>query len=86
MANWYKGKDQNETVIFIPATPRSELKRRMKEVLDRAEVKIAIAEVQGRNIKQILQRSCLSEALNVEMLMNVLYVEIVRVEDAGQTE
>ena len=47
----------------------------MKEVNDRAEVKIAITEVPGRNIKQILQRSCLSEALNVEMLMNVLYVE-----------
>ena len=56
-ANWYKGKDQNETVIFIPATPRSELKTRMKEVIDRAEVKIAIAEVPGRNIKNILQRS-----------------------------
>ena len=27
----------------------------MKEVIDRAEVKIAITEVQGRNIKQILQ-------------------------------
>ena len=41
-AKWYKGKEQNETVIFIPATLRSELKRIMKEVIDRAEVKIVI--------------------------------------------
>ena len=68
-AKWYKVKEQNGTVIFIPTTPLGvarikitvsfccELKRKMKEVIERAEVKIAITEVPGRNIKQILQRS-----------------------------
>ena len=33
-AKWYNGKEHNENVILFPATPRIELKRRMKAVID----------------------------------------------------
>ena len=55
--NWFKGKENNEIVIFVPTTPKSELKKRLKKVIDNAAVKINISEVPGRNMKKIMQRS-----------------------------
>ena len=55
---WFKGGGQgNETVIFVPATPGSELKRRYEKVIKAAKVKVAVAEVPGANLKRRLQKS-----------------------------
>ena len=55
---WFRGKDRkNESVIFLPATPGSILRRRYKEIIDRAGVNIAVVEVPGSSIKKRVQRS-----------------------------
>ena len=50
-------KEEEEEEEEAISTPIRELKRRMQEVFDRAEVRIAITEVPGNNIKPLLQRS-----------------------------
>ena len=56
--SWFRGKESaNETVVFIPATPNSELRRRYVEVINRSGVGIAVAEVPGTTLKQVLQKS-----------------------------
>ena len=58
MSEWFKGGGQgNETVIFVPATPDSELKRRYQKVITAAKVKVAVAEVPGASLKRRLQKS-----------------------------
>ena len=55
---WFRGADgKNETVVFVPATPRGELRRRFLQTIKRAKVKVAVAEVPGRSVKRRLQRS-----------------------------
>ena len=55
---WFKGGEQgNETVIFVPATPGGELKRRYQEVIRAAKVKVGVSEVPGANLKKRLQKS-----------------------------
>ena len=55
---WFKGKDKKkESVIFVPATPHSILKRRYQEVIGKAKVEIAVVEVAGTSLKRMLQRS-----------------------------
>ena len=46
-----------EAVIFIPATPRSELQKRFNKVVQEAKIGIAIVEVAGTSMKKRLQRS-----------------------------
>ena len=54
----FKGpKRKDETVIFVPTTPGGELKKRYKETIERAKVKVAVAEVPGKSIKSRLQKS-----------------------------
>ena len=44
-------------MIFVPATPDSELKRRYQKVITAAKVKVAVAEVPGASLKRRLQKS-----------------------------
>ena len=56
--DWFRGGEKNnESVIFVPATPGSVLKRRYQEVLKKAKVRMAVAEVPGESIKRRLQKS-----------------------------
>ena len=55
---WFRGKDRSkEAVIFLPATPGSELKKRFSKVISEAQLGIAVVEVPGRSIKKRLQKS-----------------------------
>ena len=54
--DWFKKKGE-ETVIFIPATPRSELKKQLEEEVKKSKVKVKIVERAGKTLKNILQRS-----------------------------
>ena len=56
--DWFRGpKRKAETVIFVPTTPGGELRKRYKETIERAKVKVAVAEVPGKSIKSRLQKS-----------------------------
>ena len=58
MGEWFKGGEKNnETVIFVPATPGGELKRRYQKVIEDTKVRVAVAEVPGSNLKRMIQRS-----------------------------
>ena len=55
---WFRDADgKNETVVFVPATPKGELRRRFLHTIKKANVKVAVAEVPGRHVKRRLQRS-----------------------------
>ena len=56
-SDWFKGAKKNETVIFVPATPVGELKKRYMKTIADAKAKITVAEVPGKSIKKRLQRS-----------------------------
>ena len=43
--------------MFVPATPKGELRRRFLQTIKKAKVKVAVAELPGRNVKRRLQRS-----------------------------
>ena len=58
MRGWFKGKmGQNETVIFVPATPGSELKQKYQHVIRNSGINIAVTEVPGQSLKRRMQRS-----------------------------
>ena len=54
---WYTEGRRYESVMFVEATPGSQLQRRVQELSDRHEVKIKVVERVGKTVKQILQRS-----------------------------
>jgi len=54
--NWYNTGDV-ESVLFIPATPDSELKNKMQEELKKKNAKIKIIEKSGTKIVRLLQRN-----------------------------
>ena len=54
--SWYK-KGGFDTVIFVPATPGSQLKRRYMEEIKGAGFKIKVVEQSGVTLKRMLQRS-----------------------------
>ena len=54
--NWYK-KDGSKTLIFIPATPKSELKKRYEKVIDESKIKIKVIEKRGKTLQNLLQKS-----------------------------
>ena len=55
---WFRGKEgKNETVVFVPATPGSELKKRYQKTIEKAKVKVAVVEVPGTSVKRKVQRS-----------------------------
>ena len=53
-SSWY---GDNESVVFVQATPGSVLKREVMEVLKQEGWKIRVEEVAGRSLRGILQRS-----------------------------
>ena len=56
--DWFKRGDQgNESVVFVPATPGSELRRRYQKVIEDSKVRIAVAEVPGNSLKKRMQKS-----------------------------
>ena len=54
--NWYR-KDGDEAVIFVPATPQSQLQRRYKQEIKDQGFRIKVVEKSGTTLKQMLQRS-----------------------------
>ena len=53
---WFK-RGGAETVIFVPNTPGSELKKRYQREIHGAGIKVKVVETTGRSLKSILQRS-----------------------------
>ena len=53
---WYK-KGGKESVMFVPATPDSELRKRMQEEIDREGFEIRIVEKSGTKLVRMLQRN-----------------------------
>ena len=52
-SDWFKGGDQrNESVVFVPATSGSELRRRYQKIIQDAKVRIAVAEVPGASLNE----------------------------------
>ena len=54
--NWYR-EGGSESVMFIPATPKSELANRIREEVDLSELKIRVVEKPGTKIKRLLQKN-----------------------------
>lgn len=56
--NWFKqGSKNNETMIFVPATPGGALKKQYLKVVERANMKVTITEIPGTTLRRRLQRS-----------------------------
>ena len=49
----FRGKGKNESVVFVPATTRSELKSRYMKVIAEAGVMLTVAEVPEEEAKEI---------------------------------
>ena len=54
--NWFR-KGDFDTVVFVPATPGSQLKRRYMREIKATEFKIKVVEQSGTTLKAMLQRS-----------------------------
>ncbi len=54
--NWYR-KGGYESVLFLPATPRSELKKLVEEEIGRTNCKIKVVERSGKKVKRLLQKN-----------------------------
>ena len=56
--NWYT-KGNYEAVMFLPATPNSELKKLYVEEIEKRGIRIKIVEKSGTKIKNLFQRNSL---------------------------
>ena len=54
--NWYKNNN-TETVMFVPATPQSELKKQLQLYINNNGTKIKVIERSGKKIIRLLQRN-----------------------------
>lgn len=54
--NWFNA-EKYETVLFIPATPNSELQQKMQESINKTNVKIKVVERSGTKLVRMLQRN-----------------------------
>ena len=54
--NWYK-KGGNKTVMFVPATPHSQLRKKYQEEVRKTKLKIRVVERSGKKIKNLIQHS-----------------------------
>jgi hypothetical protein len=54
--NWY-AKGGNESVIFVPATPRSQLQREYQQEVRNLGFNVKVVEKAGNTLKRMLQRS-----------------------------
>ena len=59
--NWYK-KGGNESVVFIPATPNGELKKRLTEKIKNSKVKLKVVEKNSTTLKKVFQKARLQRA------------------------
>ena len=55
-SRWYK-KGGYRSVVFVPATPKSELKKSYQEIIKKSKVPIKVVEMTGTTIQQKLQTS-----------------------------
>ena len=55
-ASWYR-KGNYFSVIFVPATPESSLKRSLDEDVKKSGLRIRIVQKSGMSVKRVLQRS-----------------------------
>ena len=60
--NWYKKKNTNKnknykSVIFIPATPKSQLQKQYTKIINKHRLKIKVIEKAGTQIKNLVQKS-----------------------------
>ena len=67
--NWFKKKGE-DTVIFIPATPNSELKKEFDRVIRKGEIKIKVVERAGKNSKVDFRNPIHLQRSHVKMLLN----------------
>ena len=58
--SWFK-KGGNESVIFVPATPKGELKKKMQRRINESDMKIKVIEKTGCTIKRVLQKTSIAE-------------------------
>ena len=54
--NWYR-RGGNDSVVFIPATPRGELKKRLMKKIQDTNVKLKIVEKNGTTVKSLFQKA-----------------------------
>ena len=54
--NWYK-KGGNESVLFVTATPNSELKELLQKEISKSKFKIKVIEKSGKKIVRLLQKN-----------------------------
>ena len=54
--NWYK-KGNKESVLFITATPDSELKERLQKEIDKSSFRIKVVEKSGTKVVRMLQKN-----------------------------
>ena len=59
--NWYRRGD-NDSVVFIPATPRGELKKRLMKKIQDTDIKLKIVEKNGTTVKSLFQKAKLHKA------------------------
>ena len=68
--NWYK-KGGYESVVFIPATPNGELKKRMTEKIKNSRVKLKVVEKNNTTMKKLFQKArldrvpCADDSCNI---------------------
>ena len=58
--NWFK-KGGKESVIFIPATPKGELKKKMQKRVNETDMNIKVIEKTGCTLKRMLQKTSIAE-------------------------
>ena len=56
MKNWYK-KGEYDSVMFIPATPKSELQKLYQEEIKKRRLNIKVVEKSGTKVKHLFQRN-----------------------------
>lgn len=54
--NWYKSNGA-ESMIFVPYTPNSELRKRYEKIIKESKIKIKVVEKPGRSLKNIIQKA-----------------------------
>ena len=53
--DWYK-RGGYESVVFVPATPKSALQKTFREALSDIVLRVRVVERAGRTVKNFLQR------------------------------
>ena len=53
---WFR-RGGHESVMFVPATPNSQLSRQIQEIVDASSVKIKVVERAGTKVKKLLQKN-----------------------------